>query len=80
MRNLDPEAPKPEVSAKLARQRLDHVDAHGKHKPLCLACGQPATNDLPSCNEKKCRKEVRPVYRWAKRVAEMALTAGVRAR
>lgn len=36
----------------------------------CLNCGQPQTNtELNSCNRAECRKILRPVYRWAKKVA-----------
>ena len=67
------------LHARDAHARLHHRDPQtGKKKPLCLACGQPATNCLPSCNEKKCRRLVRPIFRWAKRVAEIATPAALR--
>lgn len=67
------------VGMKLAQQRLYHKE-NGKRKPLCLACGEKATNDLPTCGSEKCNKLVRPVYRWAKRVANLTLTKAVRVR
>ena len=66
-----------DVHAKTAHQRL-HNRVNGKRVPLCLACGEKATNDLPTCGSKECNKLVRPVYRWAKRVAGLTLTKGVR--
>jgi hypothetical protein len=71
----DPYQTAPEVGMKLARERLNH--RVGKvSKPLCLACGQPATNQLPSCSDPKCIKAVRPVDRWARRVAALTTTKG----
>ena len=64
----------PDVGMKLAHERLTHREK-GVLKPLCLACGAPATNDQPTCNEKKCVKTVRPVRRWAQRVASLAASA-----
>lgn len=69
-----------EVGMKLARERMYHRGKSGKTEPLCLACGQPATNELPSCNDPKCRKVVRPVFHWATRVSGLTLTKGVRVR
>lgn len=66
------------VNAKLAHERLHHIGPNGKPQPLCLACGAKATNELPSCNEPKCVKLVRPVYRWARQVAALTLTKGVK--
>jgi hypothetical protein len=35
----------------------------------CLSCGQPQTNvELNSCSNKDCIRELRPVYRWTKKV------------
>jgi hypothetical protein len=70
-------APELIIGAKLAYSRL-HNRVNGKLKPLCLACGEPATNDLPSCNEKKCVRTVRPVYRWAKHVVGLTTTKAVK--
>ena len=67
------------VNAKLAHERLHNLGPNGKPQPLCLACGEKATNQLPSCNEPKCVKLVRPVYRWAKYVASLTLTKGIKA-
>ena len=66
------------MGMRLARERLFHRNEKGKPTPLCLACGEPATNQLPSCNAPKCVKLVRPVYRWAHRVAALTLTKAVR--
>ena len=64
----------PEVGMKLARERLTHREKGDKKpKPLCLACGKPATNDLPSCNDPKCVREVKPVDRWARRITSLAV-------
>ena len=65
-----------DVGMRVARQRLFNRDDKGKEKTLCLACGEPATNALPSCNSLKCRKAVRPVYRWAKKVCDLTTTRG----
>ena len=67
-----------EVSMKTARERLFHLNEKSKPAPLCLACGEPATNQLPSCSAPKCVKLVRPVYRWARRVAALATTKAVK--
>ena len=72
------EVPDSNIQAKLAHQRL-HNWKNGKRSPLCLACGDPATNELPTCNDKKCVKAIRPIYRWAKRVADLTTTKAVRA-
>lgn len=76
MKNLEADR-LPEVGMKQARERLHHR-VNGKLSPLCLACGAPATNQLPSCNSHKCVKAVRPIHRRATRVAGLALTKGVR--
>ena len=63
-----------DVGMKLARERLLNKEGK-KEKPLCLACGDKATNQLPSCSRPKCVKAVQPVDRWAKRVADFAVGA-----
>lgn len=63
-----------DVGMRLARERLFHRNEKSKPAPLCLACGDPATNELPSCSAHKRVKTVRPVYRWAHRVAALATT------
>jgi hypothetical protein len=65
------------IPAKIAHQRL-HNWKNGKRSPLCLACGEPATNELPTCNSPKCVKLVRPIYRWAHRVAGLTLTKAIK--
>ena len=73
------DAPVLVLHAREAHARLHHRDPKtGKPAPLCLACGQPATNTLPSCNEKKCVRLVRPVFRWAKHVASFMTPAAER--
>jgi len=72
-------APELNIDRRLARERLNNRANTGQFKqdklhPLCLACGEPATNELPSCNAKKCVQAVRPVFRWATRIAAMTLT------
>ena len=48
----------PNISMKEARSRLN--------QKFCLNCGKPQTNkELNSCNDKKCVKILRPLYRWA---------------
>jgi hypothetical protein len=66
-----------DVGMKLARTRLFNK-VGGKEKPLCLACGELATNQLPSCSKHKCVQTVRPVARWSTRVAAIATPAALR--
>ena len=71
------------ITRQLAKERLNNrVETgqfqKGKIHPLCLSCGAPATNDLPSCNAPKCIKAVRPVFRWAQRVAGLTLTKAIK--
>jgi hypothetical protein len=72
------ETPDSNIQAKLAYQRL-HNWKNGRPHPLCLACGAEATNDLPTCNDPKCVKAIRPIYRWAKQGADLTTTKAVRA-
>jgi hypothetical protein len=78
-------APELIIDRTLARERLNNRADTGQFKkdkihPLCLSCGEPATNELPSCNKPKCVKAVRPVFRWAQRVAAATLTKAVKPR
>ena len=71
--------PELNITRQLAKERLNNCAETGQFKkdkihPLCLSCGAPATNELPSCNAPKCIKAVRPVFRWAQRVAGLSLT------
>jgi hypothetical protein len=67
----------PDVGMKLAQQRLHtHKNKNGKLMPSCLACGAPAHNELPTCGEAKGNRLVRPIFRWAKRVAALTTTRG----
>ena len=71
------------ITRQLAKERLNNRVETGQFKkgkihPLCLSCGAPATNDLPSCNAPKCVKAVRPVFRWAQRVAGLTLTKAIK--
>lgn len=56
-----------------ARTRLYNKGVNGKPQPLCLNCGDKATNDLPTCNKPHCIRAVRPIHRWVSRVAELVV-------
>ena len=76
-------APELNITQQLAKERLNNRVETGQFQkdkihPLCLSCGAPATNDLPSCNAPKCVKAVRPVFRWAQRVAGLTLTKAIK--
>ena len=75
--------PELNITRQLAKERLNNRVETGQFKKgkihqLCLSCGAPATNDLPSCNAPKCVKAVRPVFRWAQRVAGLTLTKAIK--
>jgi hypothetical protein len=65
------------ITMKLAHSRLNNWEGK-KLRPLCLNCGEKATNELPSCSNPKCIRIVRPIYRWAVRVAKWATTKAVK--
>ena len=65
-----------DVGMKLARTRLLNKNKNNKPAPLCLACGKPATNQLPTCDDPKCVKTVRPINRWTSRVSDLTTTKG----
>ena len=76
-------APSLSIDRRLAHERLNNRTATGQFKkdklhPLCLSCGEPATNELPSCNAPKCRKAVRPVFKWARRVVALTITKAIK--
>ena len=50
-----------DISAKELRNRYRNQQ--------CVACGKPQTSiELNSCNDPKCVKELRPLFRWARKV------------